>query len=258
MAYKRKYRSRPYKKSRRGKYGRRARRQTFKQRVKRIVMKAAETKYTTIGFENVALWHDVGNLAGPRTEQAAIFFNPWSYVSQGTLSKNRIGDIVMPRGIAINLWLANKLDRPNLMYRVMVVVLPRSIQGTVPTYNNVDLFKAVDNGVNNSTLMAEVDKEKVLKVLYDKVIRNEAGVSAISTGTQAVPSANFRGAEKHALIKIWIKAKKQKNIQYINNTNEHRNNFLSLYVIPYDSFGTLQTDNVASCSWNAKLYWKDF
>lgn len=221
-------------------------------------MRASETKFLTIGYENIALWHDVGNVAGPRTEQGAILFNPWSFVSQGQSSKTRIGDVLTPRGMSIKIWLANKLDRPNLMYRIMIVVLPRSIQGTVPTFGNVDLFKAVDQGVNNSTLLADVDKEKVIKVLYDKVIRNEAGVSAISTGTQALPSANFRGAEKHSLVKIWLKSKRQKNINYINQTNEHKNNFMSVYVIPYDSFGTLQTDNVASCSYIARLYWKDF
>lgn len=222
-----------------------------------MILKTAETKFITVGTENTQLYHDIGNFAGPSSNQGATLFNPWSFVTQGNGAKNRIGDMLIPRGISIKFWMANKLDRPNIIYRVMVVVLARSIQGTIPTYNNVDIFKATDIGTNNTTIIAEVDKEKVLKVLYDKLVRNEIGTSAAAVGSALAPSANWYAKEKHCVKKLFIKARKQKPIKYINGTNEHQNNFLAFYVIPYDSYGTLQTDNIASLAYYAKIYWKD-
>lgn len=157
----------------------------------------------------------------------------------------------------LKLWLANKADRPNVIYRVMVVVLARTIGGTtVPAYNNVDLFKATDVGTNNTTIIAEHDPDKVKKVLYDKLVRNE-GYAQASTGTEVAPGANFKGKEKHAIKRLWIKPKKQRRIVYNAGTNAHQNNYMAVYVIPYDSYGTAQTDNIASVAYFAKLYWKD-
>ena len=35
------------------------------------------------------------------------------------------------------------------------------------------------------------------------------------------------------------------------------NNPLAVYLIPYDSYGSLTTDNIASIAWTMRLYWKD-
>lgn len=255
----RSYKKRPYSRTRkmmnrRGRFGRK--RTRFARAVKKVVLKTAETKYLTIGTENTQLYHDVGNFTGPTTNQGAILFDPWSFVSQGTTYKTRVGDQLIPRGMSIKLWLANKLDRPNVIYRIMVVVLARTIAGVIPAYNNVDLFKATDVGTNNTTIIAEVDPDKVKKVLYDKLVRNE-GYAQASTGTEIAPGANFKGKEKHAVKKLWIKAKNQRKIVYNAGTNVHQNNYMSVYVIPYDSYGTAQTDNIASVAYFAKLYWKD-
>ena len=212
-------------------------------------MKTAETKYMTIGGENVQLYHDVGNTPGPSTTQSAFLFNPWGFVSQGTDRLNRIGTSLTPRGMSLRLWLANKADRPNLLYRIMVVVLARAVGVTIPTFNTIDLFRPVDVGTNNSTMGAEVNPEYVKKVLYDKVIRNELGNSAVGAADK----------ECHTFKKLWIKAGKgARNIEYLAGTgNYHKNNFLACYAIPYDSYSTLQTDNVASMAFFAKIYWKD-
>lgn len=251
----RSYRRRPYTKSRRGRFNRKGR-VSFKARVKRVVMKAAETKYLTIGGENVQLYHDVGNSTGPSTTQSAFLFNPWSFVSQGNDRKQRIGNKLTPRGMSIRLWLANKPDRPNLLYRIIFVVLARTVGTTVPVYNNIDLFKASDVGTNNSTIGADINTEYVKKVLYDRIWSNEKGVS----GTLPVGNDATKWAQKecHMFRKIWLKAKRARPIEYLDgNGNYHKNNMFACYCIPYDSWGTLQTDNVASMAFNVKIYWKD-
>ncbi len=57
-------------------------------------MKTAEIKYLTAGNrkKNIQLYHDVGTMTGPTTNQAGLFFDPWQWVSQGANYKQHIGD----------------------------------------------------------------------------------------------------------------------------------------------------------------------
>lgn len=240
MAFKRKYRR--YKKSRRGKYGRKARK--FAARVRRITRQTQETKFIQDGRENVQLYHDVGSNIGPSTFQSAITFDPWTIVSQGTTRSTRIGDKILPVGHKIRLWLANKADRIDVLYRIIIAVLPRTVGSVVPNGANVDLFRAMDSGTNNSTMCGMIDTEHVKKVLLDKVYKNQN-------------SSGYDTKEVHMLKKFYIKAKKPRVIRYVNNGNQHMNNQLGVWVIPYDSYGTLQTDNIASCAYVQRLYFKD-
>lgn len=215
----------------------------FQARVMRVVRKSQETKYLLVGQENRQLYHDVGNAPGPTTNQVAILFDPWQYVNIGTGRQNRIGDQITPRGIAIRLWLANKADRVDLLYRVIIAVVPRNINGVVSTVSNVDLFQPMDQSTNNSTITAMTDMEKVNKVLVDRTyhLQNASG---------------YDTKEVHMLKKFWIRAKRARPIKY-TSAGQHANNYLGVWVIPYDSYGTLQTDNVASCAYCARLYFKD-
>lgn len=242
MAYKRKFSRRKFSRNRRGKYSRRAR-PTFQSRVKKVLMRNTETKYLQVGQEDRQLYHDVGVGTGPTTNQVAILFDPWQYVAVGTGRQNRIGDQITPRGIALRLWLANKADRMDILYRVIICVLPRAIGNTYTLYNNVDLFQAMDQGTNNSTITAMVDMEKCKKVLVDRTyhLQNATG---------------FDTKEVHMLKKFWIKAKNARAIKY-TSAGAHANNLLGVYVIPYDSYGTLQIDNIASAAYTARLYFKD-
>ena len=254
MAYKRKFkgygRKRSFKKKR--SYGKYARKNNFAARVTKVLMKKAETKYYDIGAENIQLYHDMGNAAGPATTQTGIRFNPWSNITNGATKYTRIGDDITPVGIKLRLWIANKLDRPNVHYRVVVAIMPKYINGVVTTLSNVDLFAPMNLGTMNSTLCACVDIEKGIKILYDRVHTIEKGFSAYATGL----AGDQDGRESHKLIKLWITRKKRSKISY-EAGGAVINNPLAFYVIPYDSYGTLQTDNIASCAYHMRMYWKD-
>ena len=240
MPYKRKY----SKRTRRTRRTRPYRRGSFRSRVQRIVRRNQETKYILIGQEDRQLYHDVGNASGPTTNQVSVLLDPFQYINIGTGRQNRIGDQIQPTGISIRLWLANKADRMDLLYRVLIVLLPRSINGAVTTVNNVDLFQVMDQATNNSTISGAVDTEKVKKVLVDRVyhLQNATG---------------FDTKEVHMAKKYWIRFKRSRPIKY-TATNYHSSPYvMALYVIPYDSYGTLQTDNVASCNYTARVYFKD-
>jgi len=243
MAYKRKYRSYRKARGKRALY-RKMKRTRFQARVLKIAQKNQETKFFQSGRENLQLYHDVGAGTGPTSNQVSIAFDPWSLVAQGTTRSTRIGDKITPVGYKLRLWMANKADRVDLLYRVIIAVLPRSINGVIPNGSNIDLFRVMDGGTNNSTMCGMIDQENVKKVLHDKVyhVQNATG---------------YDTKEVHVLKKFYIKSKRPRPIRYLNNGTTHQNNFLGVWVIPYDSYLTLQTDNVASCAYVERLYWKD-
>lgn len=238
--------NRYFKRKFRGKFTRRVRRRpNFRARVKRVLLRNAETKWLSAGIENIQLYHNTG-VPGSAFVRG-IIFDPWvpANITVGTGVHQRIGDSLIPRGMSVKIWLANKLDRPNIMYRIMVLVLPRMYNGAVVSYGSIDPCEPCTQGSNGNYLMLPPDKEKGVKTLYDRVISNEKGISGVSGGNK----------ECHKLVKFWIKSK-GRPIKY-DQANGHVNNFLAVYVIPYDSYGSLITDNIASCSYHYKLYWKD-
>lgn len=252
--YKRKYQK--WKKRARGKY---ARRTSFKSRVRKILLKTAETKKYQFADENVQLYHNIGYsaavpVAGANAGSLIQPFNVWAGITKGTSSFNRIGDRIIPRGMSLKIWMANKLDRPNLMYRVIVCTIPKTLGGVVSTYNNVDLFDTTQLGATGNRLILNLDRDRGVKALYDKVFSAQPGIA----GNYNAAAGAGAGKEYHILKKLWIKRKSSRPIQF-DSTNAQQivNNPLYVYVIPYDSYGTLISDNVASCSYYGVCYFKD-
>jgi len=234
---------------RRGKYARKARTQSFQMRVRRVVMKTAETKYYDIADENVQLYHNnctnsvlLSNIAGLST-----LYNPWADISKGTDRNQRVGDKITPRGMSLKIWIANKSDRPNIMYRILIVRVPKTIQGTATTNSNVYPFQTANLGSTGNAMILPLDQDKGVRALYDRVFNLQLGYSNV----------NQSNKECHIYKKLWIKRKTARPIVYDSSGQYIVNNPLIVYVIPYDSYGTITTDNVSSCSYFARLYYKD-
>lgn len=245
--YRSKYRK--WKKRARGKSYRG--RRSFAQKVKKVLMKNTETKMCQAGFENIQLYHDRGALIGPSTYQACVDFNPWRLITQGSLSRQRIGDKIYPRMMVCRLWLANKDSRPNLIYRVIVAKIPKIVDGTIMNGNNLDLFQASHHGSNGNTACGFIDSERGIRAYYDRIISIEG-----RPGQRITALDTFSAAETHKFVKFVIKRKRARAITYDIN-GVVNNNPIGIWVIPYDSWGTLQTDNVASCALTYRLYYKD-
>lgn len=115
-----------------------------------------------------------------------------------------------------------------------------------------------DLGACGNQMLLPLDKDSGIKAYYDKVFNLQLGQSSTE-----IPILGWAGKEVHMLKKFWIKSKGTRAIQYdpgagagVNYTIA--NNPLLVYVIPYDSYGSLKTDNIASCAYRARLYFKDF
>lgn len=237
------------KRTRRGKYARKGRR-SFQSRVKRVLLKTAETKYYDIGFENEQLYHNCGTfqtLFPGYVRAIPQWFNPWSVIPKGTNRMDRIGDVIRPSGMSVKLWLANKWDRPQGMFRVIVAIVPKVV-GSDITIPRFDPFQIPNSGTLGNYMVMPADKDKGVRFLYDRIIRIQ----------NRLPAVNINGTKENTtLLKLWIKRKRASKITFATATPEIVNKPLAIYVIPYEQYSTLNTDNIASCAGFMRMYYKD-
>lgn len=235
--------------SRRGKYARRRGRQSLRATVTKVLMKRAETKYFDRALENHQLYHNlgsnVGGLVPVNVTAIPQFFNPWAFIAKGTDRFQRVGDKITPRGMSLKLYLANKLDRPLTMIRLIVAVLPKQVNGTITTAQ-FDPFQISNSGINGNNMLWPADSNVGVKFLYDRIIRMPI---VFPFGSEAV--------EPQKIVKLWIKRKRSSDIVYGDTALDIVNKPLAIYAIPYEQYSTLTTDNVASLAGVMRLYYKD-
>lgn len=239
------YRSRKSFRSRRGRRSpyRKMKRSRFQSRVKRVLMTSSETKYYDVGGENLQLYHNTGRNGAAYCRP--MIWNPWATMALGTSRYNRIGDKITPLGMKIRLWLSNKLDRPNVSYRIVACIFPRLLDGVAVTDGSVDPAPTPQAGTCGNYSIVPWDKEKGIKVLYDKLIRNPTPWGGVAPQKECSRT-----------LKIYLKRKSSRPIHY-NSAGNIINNPFALYVIPYDAYGTLTTDNIASMAYTYRMYYKD-
>ena len=84
---------------------------------KSVAMEIPEKKVFGFREENIDLFHN-----------KALYLSSWLSCKEGTADDNdgaanrliRIGDELYLRNINIRFWLSNKLDRPNVMYKLFL------------------------------------------------------------------------------------------------------------------------------------------
>lgn len=206
--------------------------------IKKVSLRQVETKDTHIISENQQLYHNtpyaVANLL--YTEQG-INDN-----ESGTVQvTKRIGDEICASGISIKLWFANKLDRPDVIYKMIVF----KYKSNNAINNNLDPYES--QGTSNFLIRdLNVEKFKIVRVINFR----------ISTSAQRITTQDvFNGAEGHKAMKVWIPLKQK--IKYESGTSTPFGWDYAFSVVAYDSYGTLTTDNIASFAVNRKLYFKD-
>jgi len=208
--------------------------------IKSISLKNSETKYNHYIAENQNMFHNAGFIKNN------ILNCTQGITDTGTglgVYSNRIADEVIARGISIKLWIANKLDRPNVMYRMIVY----KYQSQSPPASTA-LFK----GANGNKIMDEVDKEYITPV-YQKIFNLQVGYSAT---VNAGVNGDTDGREAHTYKQIWVPLKNKK-IHYVDGGSIPKFIDYGFFIVPYDSYGTLGTDNIASVSFQYKFYFKD-
>lgn len=214
-------------------------------------MKTAETKFFDIGIENVQLYHNCGEfitLFPGYVTSIVDWFDPWAKILKGTNRFNRVGDKITPRGMSIRLYLANKVDRPETKYRIIVATLPKNTGGTITTAR-FDPLQLPNTGLCNNNMVQVADHDVGVRFLYDRIVT--VGSSTPFRGTGGFEK------EKTKFIKLWIKRKGSRDIVFSTSAQEIINKPLAVYVIPYEQYSTLETDNIASCAGLLRMYYKD-
>lgn len=210
--------------------------------VKSISLAQTETKRSTRHLENINLSHNVTYYIDSlfQTEQGQT--NP----SGTSALNNRIGNEVIGRGIGIKLWISNKVDRPNVMYKVLLIEHPTRLVGT---------------GLNDSILWQGPNG---LGGTMNRMIDHVAGnrVKVVKSFTfqpfkEANYSQNPAKFEKSRLVDFYVPLKNRKIWYNTDNGTVSSFRDMALCIVAYDAYGTLQTDILASFAYNIRFYFKD-
>lgn len=243
MGYKRKassFRARPAKRARRGYRRPRWTSKLAKRNISRIarqvVLTAAEGKEKTTDHGKTELYHN--SLAKVATINGA---NSTVMPMQGNGDTQRNGDRIIARGFKVHCLMGQKADRPNITWRVIVVAQRPGTAGL--TYNQ--LFK----NVSGSGMLDEINDDMVT-VLYQKYWKPLK--SSIVTANAGVENSQEFTFSK----RFFIPRKKVYKFDE-DGSAQHDDKLLMLYMLPYDAYGTLITDNIAYSHVWTKFIYKD-
>lgn len=207
--------------------------------INKVSLKKAETKETHRIEENINLNHNAQSIkTGLLYTQQGIGDN-----DVGTSSYDcRVGNEVIARGLSIKMWFANKLDRPNVMYKVIVFKYRADLPPST-------VFKA--QGSTN-IMLRDIDTDRFTILAVKQFNLNQGAAERIITATDT-----FAGVEGHVYKKFWVNLK-NKRLQYTdNNSGSPKYYDIGFVVVAYDSWGTPQGDTICSYAFNAKFYFKD-
>jgi hypothetical protein len=232
-----KYAKKPYRK--RSIKRRISKRRSLVSLIKRVSLKNSETKHTHQILENNQLYHNVPFM---------LVYNMLS-CDEGVSDPNsgltnfvgRIGNEVIARGISIKLWIANKRDRPNVMYRIIVYKYTQLSGSGITAPPHPYLSQGSSNYMIRDL---DADKFKIVKS-YRFNLQNNVAFS---------DPAHTR--ETHKYISLYIPLKNRR-VKYEETYDMALGWNYAISIVAYDSYGTLTTDNIASIAYNQKFYFKD-
>lgn len=200
----------------------------------RSLLRYTETKWNDLNTAH-DLYHNggIGNTFVPD-------FN-MCQTSVGTNQNTRIGDKVWAKGLKVKMWLSNKGDRPNVMYRIFAITMPPDQVNNSPA----GLFSGTTTG---NRILDFVNTDRY-KVIYHKVITVQ------TTSKWTTPSVDKEVSRYHS---FYIPMNRM--ISYTTdggNVPKYQKDIIGFGYIVYDAFGTLTSDNIASIRVKTRFYFKD-
>jgi len=207
-----------------------------KQIVDNKIDEEIEDKTFTIGAENQQLYHNkpfyVAKLMSA-IEQGVGDGDQSSNSINGP-TKCRIGDALELKNINIRMWMSNKLDRPNVMYKGVLFWYPVAVPPS-----DTEVYKTQSNK------MLDRYNNKNIRIIDQFIVR--------STNNYAVDANNH----EHSYLTSFNKNYKRKKITYDGLDGFPKKMDLGFALVTYDAYGTLQTDNIASFAWQACITFQD-
>lgn len=214
---------------------------------KNVVMNLSETKMGNYALENQQLYHN--DWAYPDTNAC--------YTSQGTTDsdnsqvENRVGNAIQPRKLWWRIQLFNKLDRPNLHYRICVFRRNTDSSGGLTTVPSGEPEQVFFPAVLGNLMILPWNREQCTPV-FDRIYT----VTNPNYGASSF-SGSPGNKEISKIVDINIDLKKYKQFTYNQGGGVPKNAVYQLGILAYDAYGTLTTDNVASYAMLRRFYFKD-
>jgi len=208
----------------------------------RSLLRLNETKYFDINTFH-ELYHNGG------TGAVLNWVHDYNMLQtlQGNNQFTRIGDKVWGKGLKIKMWLSNKGDRPNVIYRIFAITLPVNQLTTTP----LNMWSGVVTGNNYLLEMLNTDK---YKVLYNKYIT----VHSTSKWTVDINPLLDREKEISRYHSFYLPLNRIISYSADNgNVPKYQKDIIGIGVIPYDATGTSPLDNIASFRLKSRFYFKD-
>jgi hypothetical protein len=190
----------------------------------------------------VQLYHDASNTTTAGAAYATI--SPLAGLAQGTANGNRIGSSIGAKWVDVKLWLSNKADRPNVMYRVAAVIVPAPSSTTPPVASTIFL-----NGGTGNYILQFPDTENYT-IVYDKVLNKDAVGSLAEYPSAAVTKERSWYHDFRIPINSTISYGAGSGSSTVTAS-------LWVYVIAYDAYGSLASDNIASYAYATRLVYTD-
>lgn len=197
---------------------------------RKVLRGTMETKTVGKTAENVQLFHN-----------KALYVGGLLATSQGVLDPDnqsgnaaRIGDEILLRNVNVRFWLSNKLDRPNVMYKLF-------------------MFWYTEGQTLSDSLCFFTQTNKML----DRI--NNENIGIIDQKTVFSKNMYLNGTEKfeHSQLCTLNANWKGKKIVYDQGGSTPKKRNIGLCVVCYDAYGTLQTDNIASVAYNYATRFQD-
>ncbi len=151
------------------------------------------------------------------------------------ISKIRIGDSIKLKNINIRLWLSNKWDRPNCMYKGVLFWYP-----VLGSLSDTMVYSTQSNK------MLDRYNRKEIKIIDSFIVQSTTNFSNAEVGKK-----------EHSYLATFNKSYKNKTITYDNNGVIPKGYELGFSLVAYDAFGTLQTDNIASFAYQSLITFQD-
>jgi len=209
------------------------------QLIKKVSLKQSETKHTVYLQENIQLNHNSNAVIG------SVLATTQSVSDLSNSTNNtacRIGDQVKAVGVSFKFWFANKLDRPNVMYRLTFFYYQSSQTAgdPMPFYTQS----------NTNLMIRDLDTEKFKIIKAFRFNLQHAAQRIITVGGALV------GAEGHRFISVYLPMR-LKTISYEDGSSRPRFLDIGYSIVAYDSAGTSTADQIASYAVTRKFYFKD-
>lgn len=199
-------------------------------------------RYTETKYADLNTFHELNHNGGSGLGTAFVQDFNMLQTIQGTNQFTRVGDKVWGKGLKVKMWLSNKLDRSNVIYRIYAITMPVDSL----TANPSNLWSGSVTG--NNFLLEIINTDKY-KVLYQKVINCQT-TSKWTGGDVQRETSRYHS--------FYLKLNRMIGYSADNGqVPKYQRDIIGIGVVAYDASGTLLTDNIASYRLKSRFYFKD-